>query len=427
MKLRAVAIVSTLMTFTLSYTQASTQSSSHIDSLVKQNSAKLCECMTKIGYIDSWTDFDVNFDKCLKDELEKSDIEQDKKVFEQYSQSMNENMETCDFLETEVRDLLTRPEPKLSDPIYNNSDTYQNLTKNIVGQYSLSFNSGHSPEGGPTLALLENQRYVIVSFGTVLVGDWRIVKGRFLHLLPYRTQYPFAVFGRYSPKLGNTTKTNFDGGGFGSDTLIHYGEISGTQPTLTPIFNADANCFKHPYIVEIPEIPNIISLAYNPNYENEGEEAIDIYTFINDQGFNDFYILEFNRLASEKAIKAIILEDELIFEQGKTRKRALPKAGSENALFYKEMSTITPFPTTLYYNLGGKSFISHDTNPEDYTFDNSLKAYVANTQCLEDCPAEDDYDNNDIFYEYRALEEVTQQQSQFKIADKSAINQVCDH
>lgn len=425
MKISKASILSGLLTTSLLSMPVTAQPNSDINTLVKQNSAAMCQCADQIDYIDGYLDLEAKFDQCIQSSSKGYITKQDKKTFDLYSNLIYEEMQSCDAFTTRVNDFLQRPEPKLSDTIYNNQEQYKNITKNIVGQYSMSFGN-HSPEGGTTLALLDNQRYVIVSFGTVIVGDWRIVKGKYLHLLPYRAESPFYVFGRHNTKSKNQTTVTFDGGGFGYDTLIHFDALSQETPTLTPVFNDDANCFKSPYKAELTGTYNAISLAFNPDYENKGDEAIDMYTFNNDKNFNEFYVLEFNRLAHRKVRKAMIDNGELVFEQGRTKRSPLPEASTENAAFFRQMSDIKPFPKTLNYNLAGREINSESINREDYTFDSSLKAYIANTKCSENCPPEDDYDYVDTFYEYQSLEDIAVTQSKFKISEQSAIYTVCE-
>lgn len=320
---------------------------------------------------------------------------------------------------------LGQPEPTLSEPIYDIAAHDTDITKRLVGQYSFSFGS-RSPEGSATLALLDNHKYVMASFGTVLVGDWRVVKDQYLHLLPYRTAHPFLVFGRRNVDLAADTKVMFDGDDFGYDTLIHYGALNTDTPTLTPIFNKDANCFSSPYETKSSGTYDTVSLAFNPDYQNQGDSAIDIYSFDNSKRFNDLIVLNLNELASQSPIKAVIDGDELVFEQGRTKRHPLPKATSEDAQFYKEVTDTKPLPKTLYYNLAGRSWDSQAIHKQAYTFDKSLNAYVSNTKCETDCLADDDYHNADTLYRYQALETITQQQSTFQIAEQSAVYSVCE-
>lgn len=423
MKMSTVSIFSCLLMTSLLSTQVNAQTKDSIEKLVEKNVVEACNCVKDIEYIDNFVDFDMKFDHCIQSKGNR--LLKKEEAYQKYNDLMYKRVESCGNFAKTVDDFLKRPEPKLSDAIYNNQEPYKDIAKNIVGQYSMSFGN-YSPEGGTTLALLDNQRYVIVSFGTVIVGDWRIVKGKYLHLLPYRTESPFYVFGRHNTKSKNKTTVTFDGGGFGYDTLIHFDALSQERPILTPVFNDDANCFKSPYKAELTGTYHAISLAFNPDYENKGDEAIDMYTFNNDKNFNEFYVLEFNRLARREVMKAMIDNDELVFEQGRTKRSPLPEASTEDAAFFRQMSDIKPFPKTLNYNLAGREVDSESINREDYTFDSSLNAYIANTKCSEDCPTEDDYDYVDIFYEYQSLEDIAVTQSKFKISEQPAIYTVCE-
>ena len=409
-----MSLFSCLLITSVLSTPVNAQTEDSIKKLVEKNVVEACDCVKNIDYIDNFIDFNMKFDQCIQSE--NNSLLKQEEAYQTYNDLMYERVESCGNFAKTVDDFLRHPEPKLSDPIYNNQKQYKEIAKSIVGQYSMSFGN-YSPEGGASLALLDNQRYVIASFGVVLVGDWRIVKGKYLHLIPHRTEYPFYVFGRHNTELGDNTRLKLDGDGFNELALIHYGSIDEKVPNLTPTSSINKQGL---YDVEIPRKLEAISLA-DRDYENNGGKEIDIYTFDNPKGFNNLHLLEFTRLARRETMKAIIGDNGLTFEQGNTKKRPLPEASTPNAQFYAEISEIKPFPKTLYYNLAGRAFNSRDIEQDNYTFDDNLKAYVANIKCNKDCLAADDYDNTDIFYEYQLLEDVTVQQSKFRIANTFAV------
>ena len=409
-----------LMTSVLS-TPVNAQTEDDLGKLVKNNSIEVCECSKKLDYIDSFADFEMKFEQCLQASINDSTLKQDEDTFIQYGNLMYENqMQSCDAFTTKIDDVLQRPDPKLSDSIYNDQDQYKEVAKNIIGQYSVSSDPEQSLAEGTTIALLNDQRYVLIYLGITSTGNWRIVKGKYLHLIPDRTEYPFYVFGRDNAELTDKTKIRFEfeSGGSNQNTLVHYGRTSQDVPTLT--FVLDINRY-YPHVIEGIDTPKAISLAYSPDINNYGDKAIDVYTFNNNEEHNDLYVLELNQLASAKTIRTVIENNELRLVSKGLKKRPLPKASSDDAKYYAEVLETKPFPKILYYSLGGRSFDSGSIDQDNYTFDDNLKAYVANIKCHEDCPAADDYDNTDIFYEYKLLEDVTRQSSKFKIANTFAV------
>lgn len=315
---------------------------------------------------------------------------------------------------------------KLTDPIYKTDSKYKDIENNLVGDYTLSFGQG-SKEEKKLITLSKNRKYIMISsnFSTpVRVGDWRVVDGKYLHLLAYDA-YPFNVYGRHTNDLNETSRMVFNSVYFSHNTLINYDDILNKMPTLTPILNKNTDCNKIPYISKLSEKYNLISLAYNPDNKNKGNSEIDIYTFNNKNSFNDFSILTRLDLTYQDTIKATIKDDYLIFEQGKTTKRLITEIDNEDSSFVKGIGEFGDSPKTIYQNIAGKPFSEPFVNPKDYMFDNEIKAYVAINKCRKNCPTEEEYGYSDVFYEYQLLEDITVQQSKFKIADKSFITTAC--
>ena len=311
---------------------------------------------------------------------------------------------------------------KLADPIYKIDDKYKDIENNLVGHYTLSFGQGSKVEQ-KLITLSKNRKYTIIgsSFTTpIRIGDWRVVDGKYLHLLAYDA-YPFNVYGRHTTELNETSRVVFNGIYFSHNTFINYDNVLNETPTLTPILNKNIDRSKRPYISKLPQKYNSISLAYNPNDKNSGDKEIDIYTFNNKNNFNDFAISARINLTYQDTVKATIKEDYLVFEQGKTTKRFVPEITNEDDSSLEDMENLAVSPKTIYQNIAGKPFVEPFVNPKDYTFDNDIKAYVAINKCRTSCPTEEEYGYFDIFYEYQLLEDITVQQSKFKIANTVAV------
>ena len=140
MKISNMSLLSCLLITALLSTPVNAQTEDNIEKLVKNNSIEVCECFKQVDYIDDFSDFDIKFDQCLQASTNDSALKQDEHIFEQYTHSMHEyQMQSCDAYAARVDYVLQRPEPKLSDPIYNNQDQYKEIAESIVGEYSMSF------------------------------------------------------------------------------------------------------------------------------------------------------------------------------------------------------------------------------------------------------------------------------------------------
>ena len=127
-----MSLLSCLLITALLSTPVNAQTEDNIEKLVKNNSIEVCECFKQVDYIDDFSDFDIKFDQCLQASTNDSALKQDEHIFEQYTHSMHEyQMQSCDAYAARVDYVLQRPEPKLSDPIYNNQDQCKEIAESM--------------------------------------------------------------------------------------------------------------------------------------------------------------------------------------------------------------------------------------------------------------------------------------------------------
>jgi len=379
----------------ISYIEAQT-----IEQLVEKNKSATCNCIKEINHI-------VNED-----------------VYRRKLESALNN--SCPVIETKIQTLIEDHRNSLLNYRYDLEKPYKEVEEKVIGGYSLAFGH-HSPEGNPKLFLYPGNRYAIISFGDAQSGTWRVVKEKYLHLIPNKSKYPFTVYGRHNPKIKGSTKTSFLGDDFSYNTLIHYGELE-EKPLLSPIFNEDANCFDFPYKETINTVYDKISLAYNPYYGYDQDIEIDIHTFNNATKFNDFIIFEHTKMNNRSKTSVITIGDgTLIFSENQiTSKSSLKNISEENDLFLKKIMAEKKIPPAVYFNAGYNGFNKDEIISDQYTYNENLNTYVHIYDCTGSDCEEDDYHNPSQVNKYELLEEVTTQAKQFTIAEKSVIYMVCD-
>ncbi|PNK59901.1 hypothetical protein [Psychrobacter sp. FDAARGOS_221] len=429
---RYISAVSSLICLLIVSQSAYAKPNKSILNQAKQNAPKVITCIDRQNYYDSLEELEIKFESCAQQVTLSLDIDRNDELSSSYFDALYEHIFEDEGFQNTMASIAARESLPITDPLYDTDDIGQALEDSLVGTYSLPTGS-QSPEGGPGLALLPNRKYAVYSFGYAAGGDWRIVKGKYLHLIPYRVPQPYYVYGRHNSDLGQKSKIRFNGGDFSDATLVSFNDKPATPtelPKLTPVFNDGANCFSWPYEAVYPNTYKFLTLAYNADYKNKGDDAITTYTFNNEQGFNHFHALSFRKMSERKTMKFIIKDGELFAysfsELEKLSKSELPEPDTENAQFFKYISTESTIADSLFYNPAGNEIQQFDLDPNNYSYDDKLKALVAINTCSdENCPPADDYHNYDIFYEYKRLDTISQNKSKFQLQPKPLIYSVC--
>ncbi|WP_027419622.1 hypothetical protein [Crocinitomix catalasitica] len=395
--------------------------------LLKVKTIEGCDCFTQIDYIDNKADFEIKFEDCTAlTKKEAAQIEKKGSVDEFKKQLQAALSDNCPAFASKLYSLRNSYSIGIPDSIYNAEPKCKSVEEEIIGQYSLSFGN-HSPEGGARLYVLPDYKYMIVAFGELQVGSWKILKEKYLHFIPKKMEYPFHVYGRFNPAIGDSTITSFLGDDFSYRTLIHYGLVKDSQPNLIPIFNEEANCFDFPYLGSIAGKYDEIALAYQKRYEYDENEPIDIYSFKNVNKFNDFVVLEYTDMEVLRTERVNIQGDQLIFGLNKVTKRyPLPEVNSEDALFINEYTKRQVVLPELYYNAMYRSFDKNQVNSELYEFDEKLNSFIyINGEGIEFSESEE-YTNYLVVNKYELLDNVSKQTKRYSIAEASIIYTVCE-
>ncbi len=405
----------------ISYIEAQT-----IEQLVEKNKSTVCNCINAVDHIDNLEDLEVKFQNCLNpNKIDSLQLQKNGRLDvyrEQLETALSDN---CEIIEEKSQVLIDNYITNLANYKYDLEKPYKEVEEKVIGVYSLGFGH-HSPEGSPKLFIYPKNRYAIVSFGEVQSGTWRVVKEKYLHLIPDKSKYPFTVYGRHNAKIKDSTKTSFLGDDFSYRTLIHYGELK-EKPMLTPIFNIDANCFDFPFKRTVDKVYNKISLAYNRSDGFQENQELDIQLFNNDKKFNDFVIFEHTRKNNRSTTIVVTIDDDtLIFERGQiTSKSSLENISDDDNEILINIMKVKEMPPFVYRNPGYRSFSEEEINSNSYSYDKELNTYVSIYECRNDC-LEDDYHNYTYVNKYELLNDITTNTIQFEIAEKSFIYTVCD-
>lgn len=294
-----------------------------------------------------------------------------------------------------------------------------NIESRLVGRYHLNA-GGQSPSGSTTLFLLPDQHYVVIGFGEMMAGDWRVVRNKEVHLYPHNPKYPFVVFGRDNQALGEQSQITLYAENNGDDVLAYYGNIEHTIPTMSIINDKDSSYpYQRQYAGKASQL-SFVHLSYNQNKENT-----TLYTF-DTQGFNDFIVVDYDDIIKRrKPMRATIdtKNDALIFNwEGKVKRSAL-QLSEEEDVFIRKIVNMQYMPKTVHYDSKGgfldkDSFLSGLRTPDldNYTFDMTLNAYVKKDSCQDKCDL-DAVDSNEIYYRYELLNKVRMQKSAINIED----------
>lgn len=331
-----------------------------------------------------------------------------------YAEMLFRNITNCDALKAKSDEINQTYILDLTDTVFTSNRDQLKIDNDIIGQYSLSFGS-HNPEGGVDLFLTEQNIYAIGSFGEIQMGKWKVVKERYLHLIPDKPERPFYVYGRYNPMIGDSTMIYFNGNDFSYRTFIHLGGMNDSIPILTPIFNEDRNCTTSPYVMKTNEKFNKLSFAYNNIDSNNGEQEIGIYSFENNNSFNEFIILEYTRIWDCQPIRAVVDRDKLMFGKDQiTRRQPLPKNFKEELKSIENILNVKSFPKYKYFTSDNEEIHSNDVYPELYYSPGDAIGHYLSKEHYQHLTR------------YESLNCTSKHEKQFIIDEKPIIYSVCD-
>ncbi len=405
-----------------------------MEQIAEKYAIATCDCFEKIDYIDNEIDFELKLAACsLLSQEDSLRVEQIGGV-EEYQQVFNEQLRTyCEqTIETQIDLIRQSYIDEEKTPFSLERHSYSNA-ENIIGQYR--FPTG-DPTGSVYLFIMEDNKWVAMGFGEMQLGYWKIVKDKYLRLVPLRPEYPFLVYGRHNPNIKDTTQVVFMGEDK-TDVLVHFGKLEETAK-LTPLYNSGANCLDYPAKVKVENTYGEISLAHKPSWEDL--EEIELYTIQNPEGYNDFVVYEYERQYRKKITRYVIDRGGLITGEGQHIVPSPLPEKKENEEDNEDYLFLTEWipkafqdnqfaAASVYYNLGYQQFEKEIILSSNYTYDSNQDAYVRiftlKTIGGEALYKPDDYDNEDIVYKYDKLPNVAVSQQPYTTQKTSLIHNVC--
>jgi hypothetical protein len=276
----------------------------------------------------------------------------------------------------------------------------------ISGEYVTG--RGGDPQGGATLFLMPDHRFVVVFFGGAAMGNWEI-KDSMVLFEPQVKQAGFNVYGKHNPKLGDSIRVFFDGFDTAGGAAIGF---DASTKNVKQVFNDSPNCPEFPYIGKFAGRPAKIVLAARP--VDQGGSIIagadwQIYTCDNAARYNDFVARYETAHAQQQPqnFNAMIKNGQLYFEGKVANRKPLSDARGELKEIRQLLNTSLD-PATIFYNPYFKEAepgVEKDTL--NYRFDQQKAAYISfhNYVPGEENKSEKDGDFNgmNVVYPYHKL------------------------
>jgi len=300
---------------------------------------------------------------------------------------------------------------------------------NIAGIYKQRSND---PQGGASMFVLEDHKFVVVFFGGALVGEWSI-NGNDVEFKPFKSDQHFLIYGRHNPDLKTTSRIYFQG--FNErETFIGFGEKQAEKQLLKRVFNVSPNCVPYPSVSKFRDIFSKIYLSDQPDHfgdvESDPKAKRNIYAFTNKEKYNDFiaYYIKDNR--EEEPFYAKLKGGELTFERENfSAKRPLPTSG-EDFEFIEKIAHAPRSTDKVFYNPFYNRTAEDVNDIHNWKFNEKKNAYISflnYTEGEEYKPeAQDAYNKMNIVYQFNILPLTDKVVAPFSIDNKPLFTATCD-
>lgn len=295
-----------------------------------------------------------------------------------------------------------------------------------MGKYKIR--SGNPDDGGYSWYLLDNQQFMMVTFGQVISGKWEVDSKKQIKFTPNRKDSPYEVFGRYNPELKGT-KVMFQ------EFDINENAFLGTDSDeVQAVLSEDANCLPYPLLKEFNKIQKL-TLA---SFMDDEQKILKGLTF--DLGKHNDVIIAYYRssqrippfegrivknklqlsFGGESSAKREIDPEEL--QELLDVQKELDKHSNANELLANKEYNFVQF--TKEENYQPKDFpISTVIFSSNYDFDSSTQTYISKYQ--QEVNEEDQYHDLNKLYRFQKIE-AKPSQIQPKIKKGSLFNITCE-
>jgi hypothetical protein len=275
----------------------------------------------------------------------------------------------------------------------------------ITGQYRMG--NGGDPQGGATLFVLPDHRFVVIFFGGAAMGTWEI-KDSTAFFKPQTLPSGFNVYGRHNNKLGDSIRVFFDGFATVGGAAIGF---DASTKNVKQVFNDSPNCTQFPYVGKFAQKPAKIVLAARPVDQGgsiAAGAAWHIFTFNNDDHYNDFVAAYKPEQREERPqdFNGKIKNGKLQLDDRASAREPLPKDGEMKGIY--QLLSMPLNPDDVFYN---PYFKEAQPGPEkdtlNYRFNKQKDAYINFPNYVEGeenkSEQESDFNNMDVIYRYHKL------------------------
>lgn len=243
----------------------------------------------------------------------------------------------------------------------------------ITGVYY--FSSGN-PEGGTSLIVYPENKFVIAYFGNMISGTWEL-RGQVVYFHPNIEKEPFVLYARKNDTIKNA-RVLFIGFDRGNPAYVNF---SNSVKGMQAVFNEDANCFAPPYVYESNEKLINLSAALADNYIPDGK--FELITFDTLGVFNDFILYKNSEQEDIKDFTAQIQNDRLEFSffDKKVSKRDLSTLDDEESIYLKNFIKLKPYEDVVFLNSEGwivEPMVRYSL--DKFTYDELEDVYTINAE-----------------------------------------------
>ncbi|MBK7885290.1 MAG: hypothetical protein IPJ81_17040 [Chitinophagaceae bacterium] len=242
-----------------------------------------------------------------------------------------------------------------------------------------------------------------MAFGTAESGTWKMINDTLVEF-KFNSAPPnlYALYGRHNNNIGDSIRIFFQEFS-NSESLIHLGKFDKDKLRMKRIFNKNPNCLKFPNVYTVKSDADSILFAH---YQYWDDEKWELYTFKNDEKYNDFIAVINDQELPTRPFYANIRKNGLYFlEEKKFSRKVALDTDKETAAFVNEIVNFNSDPDTLYFNPYYKEVREmrmEEFRNYEYTYDKQKEAFIAENYTSENGD-DDTFDNMRVLYSFKAI------------------------
>ncbi len=286
--------------------------------------------------------------------------------------------------------------------------------KDIVGAYNLR---------GGLHFVKPDHTFVIIAYATLMTGTWELQDKGLVYFVPNYEKNRFTLYGRHNKNIADRTKILLSYGFYEDETLLHFGPLKNPVPEFKRIFKPGHRHISFPYVYTKNGNSAEVSFTYFPySYEEERTKTPEIYTFINNQKFNDFIGYYHEVKEDFKPFYYKYQNGKLFYDkENYSEKRNLEsetQAIETDFRYLIENSNPTFSPKKIFSTPLYNSFeVSDEDLVLNFKFNAQKNAWlnILNDKNDEELAEDNDYHKVNIIFEYHKVENFSKKNSIIKI------------